>query len=76
VGDCNAKALATHPPFVKRVIGVPGDTLAMSRGVLYLNGRRVDEPYAWRDSLDSRYWGLLPAAGIRGLVRRVYFSQD
>lgn len=31
---------------VKRLIGVPGDTLAMENGELYRNGKRVDEPYA------------------------------
>ena len=31
---------------VKRLIGMPGDTLAMEAGQLYRNGRRVDEPYA------------------------------
>src|SRR6476646_4440869 len=31
---------------VKRLIGIPGDTLAMEGGVLYRNGQRVDEPYA------------------------------
>ena len=31
---------------VKRLIGMPGDTLAMETGVLYRNGKRVDEPYA------------------------------
>jgi signal peptidase I len=31
---------------VKRLIGIPGDTLAMEGGVLYRNGKRVDEPYA------------------------------
>jgi signal peptidase I len=31
---------------VKRLIGVPGDTLAMEGGVLFRNGKRVDEPYA------------------------------
>ena len=30
---------------VKRLIGVPGDTLAMEGGVLYRNGQRVNEPY-------------------------------
>src|SRR3954453_15290479 len=29
---------------VKRLIGVPGDTLAMEGGVLYRDGKRVDEP--------------------------------
>ncbi len=31
---------------VKRLIGMPGDTLAMENGVLIRNGQRVDEPYA------------------------------
>lgn len=31
---------------VKRLIGVPGDTLEMKAGVLYRNGVRVTEPYA------------------------------
>lgn len=32
--------------FVKRVVGVPGDTLEMRGGALYVNGSRQDEPYA------------------------------
>lgn len=31
---------------VKRLIGMPGDTLAMRNGQLFLNGEPVDEPYA------------------------------
>ena len=31
---------------VKRLIGMPGDTLAMRDGTLYLNGQPQDEPYA------------------------------
>jgi signal peptidase I len=31
---------------VKRLIGMPGDTLAMEGGLLYRNGKRVEEPYA------------------------------
>ncbi|HEX6695102.1 MAG TPA: signal peptidase I [Longimicrobiales bacterium] len=30
---------------VKRLVGMPGDTLSMTDGVLYLNGKAVDEPY-------------------------------
>jgi signal peptidase I len=33
---------------VKRLIGLPGDTLAMEGGDLYRNGKKVDEPYAVR----------------------------
>jgi signal peptidase I len=31
---------------VKRLIGVPGDTLAMQGGMLYRNGAKVEEPWA------------------------------
>lgn len=31
---------------VKRLIGVPGDTLAMEGGMLIRNGQHIDEPYA------------------------------
>lgn len=31
--------------YVKRVIGLPGDTIDFSEGVLYINGRPVSEPY-------------------------------
>jgi signal peptidase I len=33
-----------HPFLVKRVIGVPGDHIHLSRGVVYLNGIAQDEP--------------------------------
>lgn len=31
--------------FIKRVIGIPGDRLKMEEDQLYLNGKRVEEPY-------------------------------
>ena len=34
---------------VKRLIGMPGDTLSMEHGELYRNGAAVDEPYAKHD---------------------------
>ena len=33
---------------VKRLIGMPGDTLSMEDGELFRNGQRVNEPYAMR----------------------------
>jgi len=33
--------------FIKRIVGVPGDTLSMVNGVLHVNHRTVREPYAW-----------------------------
>jgi signal peptidase I len=31
---------------VKRLIGMPGDTLSMENGELYINGKKMEEPYA------------------------------
>lgn len=40
-----------HPPFpsaqpyIKRVIGLPGETISFENGYVYINGERLDEPY-------------------------------
>lgn len=39
--------------FIKRVIGIPGDSIRMAGGRLYLNGRQLDEPYL--DKADSAF---------------------
>lgn len=31
--------------FVKRVIGLPGETVSISKGYVYINGDRLEEPY-------------------------------
>jgi signal peptidase I len=46
---------------VKRVIGVPGDTLQMANGVLFRNGDRVTEPYA---HYDEAYDTPIPLEGF------------
>jgi len=33
-------------PYMKRVVGLPGDTLSMRAGVLFVNGTALNEPYA------------------------------
>lgn len=91
---------------VKRAIGVPGDTIQVDAGNLYLNGKdvadesyaihkRPDPPFAPRDwfgpvtvperryffmgdnrdeSLDSRFWGFLPAHLVKGRALFIYWS--
>ena len=36
--------------YIKRIVGVPGDTLEMRNKVLYRNGVEVQEPYTHHDS--------------------------
>src|SRR5436190_1319753 len=50
---------------VKRLIGVPGDTLQMVHDTVIRNRQRLDEPYALHTALtpapDSQYWGQIRA---------------
>jgi len=117
------------PDYVKRVIGLPGDTLEMRDKVLIVNGVSQREVYAqhldgldgqyrpqfaWQrehlapgidpetyrpsrdnwgpvvvppdhyfvmgdnrdNSADSRYWGFVPEAAVKGKPLVVYFSKD
>jgi signal peptidase I len=34
-----------HVMYMKRIIGLPGETVEFHRGRLYINGKPVDEPY-------------------------------
>jgi signal peptidase I len=97
--------------FIKRVIGLPGETLELRHKKVYLNGTPLEEPYVHyllpprpdgemtafdkretygpvtvpeghlfvmgdnRDnSQDSRYWGFLPQAYVKGRAAVVYWS--
>ncbi len=44
--------------FVKRVVGLPGDTVELREGYLYVNGEKYDEPYIqdeYRNGSGSAY---------------------
>ena len=83
--------------FVKRVIGLPGETIRMHDGVVFVNEKELDEPYLTEKdhsnaseftlgegeyyvlgdnrahSNDSRAWGAVPDANLRGKVWMVYW---
>ena len=45
--------------FVKRIIGIPGDVVAIENGCLVVNGQPIDEPY-----IAERMWGQLPPTEV------------
>jgi len=60
---------------VKRVIGLPGDTVEFNEGRVYVDGRRLREPYLDRKSAETRPQGQnvpegcdAPANGLPGCV--------
>ena len=56
---------------VKRIIGMPGDTLAMADNVISINGKPLEEPYAIRtDGLSDREDPQMRAWQVRYLVGR------
>ncbi|MBV9718613.1 MAG: signal peptidase I [Candidatus Eremiobacteraeota bacterium] len=56
----------TPDDFIKRVIGRPGDTLAVAGGTVYLNGRALVEPYVAEKpayNLQIRNYGIYVSYG-------------
>lgn len=37
-------------PFIKRIIGVPGDRVVLRDGLVYVNDVKLDEPYIFQDN--------------------------
>jgi signal peptidase I len=49
--------------YVKRLIGLPGDRISEENGVLYVNGKRLAEPYLRKRYRDTQtdVWPRVPA---------------
>lgn len=45
---------ADDPPLIKRLIGMPGDTVEMRGGQVYVNGEQINEPYIKEACRDNR----------------------
>ncbi|MBA3364827.1 MAG: signal peptidase I [Actinobacteria bacterium] len=49
--------------FVKRIVGLPGDKISEREGVMYVNGKRLKEPYVEaerRDIGETETWPRIP----------------
>ncbi|HVB86603.1 MAG TPA: signal peptidase I [Candidatus Dormibacteraeota bacterium] len=55
-----------HPYYVKRVIGLPGDRIHISNSVVFVNGKKLSEPYVVHDPLMDDPFGeeFPPAADV------------
>jgi signal peptidase I len=47
----NATMEGVSTPYIKRVIGLPGETLKVRSGLVFINGRALDEPYVMEPSI-------------------------
>ena len=52
--------VAAGDTFVKRLMGLPGDTLSVRDGLLFLNGVRIKEPYARIEPTENDSWQIGP----------------
>ena len=57
------EACAESGTFVKRIVGLPGETISERDGVVHVNGRRLLEPYVLTGERDTRSgsWPRIPA---------------
>jgi signal peptidase I len=91
--------------FIKRVIGLPGESVVVEGGEVVLDGQPIDDPFAnhkasfgsfhdtrepievpageffvmgdnRENSRDSRYWGTVPRAYVKGKAMLVYWSYE
>jgi signal peptidase I len=45
--------------YVKRIIGLPGDKVSAENGSVYVNGKKIEEPYLESNEEDAEQMGML-----------------
>jgi signal peptidase I len=60
--------------FVKRVIGLPGDVWSEKNGVIYINGKKLKEPYVKeaRRDFQSHKMSEIPPGGLKRIPKGFY----
>ncbi len=70
------QACGSEGTFVKRLIGLPGDVWREQDGFVYINDKRLREPYVKferRDTLTLRLRDIPPAGGYTGMIPQGYY---
>lgn len=53
----------TDTPYIKRIIGVPGDQVQLKEGYVYINGQYIAEPYVNSETNPDNTW-IVPEASL------------
>jgi signal peptidase I len=75
----DAQQAIAHPYLVKRVVAVAGDKVETTRGILYINGNQLQEPYTDTTVEDGDFGPVLVPQGqlfVMGDNRHPFGSSD
>lgn len=75
-GDIVVFEYSEDRDFVKRVIGIAGDTVAVNGGQVYVNGQPISEPYLSVATLDDYKSSIVPPGTVFVLGDNRNFSKD
>lgn len=60
----DAATVPGHELYIKRVVGLPGDELAVRNNELYRNGEKIDEPYIKEKMHEQDFQTTVPAGHV------------